>query len=170
MWHVEKYSYASSFFNSLCLQATQYLFISVQLAVRKRNKGIQLIFLLIMEVQQGMTPEQASAWQWHPFLLAVNNSAQLTVTLPNHQKEFFFHSILLLPGHNHSIDVPLKSSRFPLSRNLFDMPVVPFPTWLGMAGPPRQRPARKFWIPGAKSTSFSTRNEPQSRPNKGAWC
>lgn len=121
MWHIGKHSYASSFFNSLCLQATQYLFISVQLALRERNKEIKLIFLLIMEVQQGRTPEQASAWQWYLFLLPVNTSAQLTPTLPNHQKELFLlliHSILLLPGHNHSPDVPLQSCRFPLSRSL----------------------------------------------------
>lgn len=63
-------------------------FFSVQLALRKRNKGIKLTLLLVMEVQHGRTPEQASAWQWHLFLLAVNTSVQLIPTLPNQQKEF----------------------------------------------------------------------------------
>lgn len=43
---------------------------------------------------------------------------------------FLIHSILFLPGHNCSTDVPLKSSRFPLSRSL-PHPCCPLPHLAG---------------------------------------
>lgn len=55
-----------------------------------------------------------SFWLWtFPY-----NSYQLYQTSRRNLFWFLMHSMLLLPGHNHFTDVPLKSSRFPLSRCL----------------------------------------------------
>lgn len=73
-----------------------------------------------MEFQPSRTPQQASAWQWHVFLLAVNTFCTTHKPYQTSRRDIFgflIHSILL-PGHKHSTDVPLKSSMLPLSRSL----------------------------------------------------
>ena len=121
--------------------------------------GIKLILLLVMELQHGRTPQQASACQWHVFLLAVNTFCT-THTNRTKPAEGIFLDFLYIQYYFQVISIPLMSHwKVPCfhQAGVCHMHIVPFCTWMGVAGPLRNRPTQNSWTPRDTTTPFPTR-------------
>lgn len=96
--------------------------------------GIKLIFLLVMEFQPSRTPQQASAWQWHVFLLAVNTFC--TTHKPYQTSRRDFLDFWYIQYYFQVISIQLMSHwKVPCFHwaGVCHMHIVPFCTWMEVA-------------------------------------